>query len=314
MLFIKGLDLYGKAWKKIAGIIKTRTVVQIRTHAQKYFLKMAKVRHSGESTGASSSSVSVRVSHRVSFVLSCLEASVFSNAVNGFWAQKRHRKRPVAIAPVLIPFVKPVDEFDSTADPYSTLYHFLSPRIGTVLTQTSALVVPVDGDGAEKHPSGESLPMVRYATERTQLTSDDLILPPWYSKRESIESLLQIAESLDWTEDHGGALHCPPDNCGYGSTAYGDYPNSPLTSAVSSLTASGEEDHLHPVKDEEGRLLYPVRAGQSLDALFSNPEFIEAMWTQRMHLATGSIGGDACSDLNTVRCNECLHSARDAEF
>jgi len=33
-LFLKGLELYGREWKKIAAIIPTRTVVQIRTHAQ----------------------------------------------------------------------------------------------------------------------------------------------------------------------------------------------------------------------------------------------------------------------------------------
>ena len=39
-LFLKGLEMHGKGWKKIASLIKTRTVVQIRTHAQKYFLKL----------------------------------------------------------------------------------------------------------------------------------------------------------------------------------------------------------------------------------------------------------------------------------
>jgi SHAQKYF class myb-like DNA-binding protein len=33
-LFLKGLELHGREWKKIAASIKTRTVVQIRTHAQ----------------------------------------------------------------------------------------------------------------------------------------------------------------------------------------------------------------------------------------------------------------------------------------
>jgi SHAQKYF class myb-like DNA-binding protein len=46
--FIKGLEMYGKGWKKIASLIKTRTVVQIRTHAQKYFLKLTKARQSGD--------------------------------------------------------------------------------------------------------------------------------------------------------------------------------------------------------------------------------------------------------------------------
>lgn len=51
-LFIKGLEMYGKGWKKIASLIKTRTVVQIRTHAQKYFLKLSKARQNGELASA----------------------------------------------------------------------------------------------------------------------------------------------------------------------------------------------------------------------------------------------------------------------
>ncbi len=40
--FVDGLEKHGKEWKKIAAMIPSRTVVQIRTHAQKYFQKMAK--------------------------------------------------------------------------------------------------------------------------------------------------------------------------------------------------------------------------------------------------------------------------------
>lgn len=40
--FVKGLELYGREWKKVASLIPSRTVVQIRTHAQKYFQKLAK--------------------------------------------------------------------------------------------------------------------------------------------------------------------------------------------------------------------------------------------------------------------------------
>lgn len=42
-LFLKGLETFPyRAWKKIATLIKTRTVVQIRTHAQKYYQKLEK--------------------------------------------------------------------------------------------------------------------------------------------------------------------------------------------------------------------------------------------------------------------------------
>jgi len=47
-LFLQGLEQFGKGWKKIAGLIQSRTVVQIRTHAQKYFQKLAKARQNGE--------------------------------------------------------------------------------------------------------------------------------------------------------------------------------------------------------------------------------------------------------------------------
>ncbi|KAL9179260.1 hypothetical protein ACHAXT_008550 [Thalassiosira profunda] len=47
-LFLQGLEQHGKGWKKIATLIRSRTVVQIRTHAQKYFQKLAKARNNGE--------------------------------------------------------------------------------------------------------------------------------------------------------------------------------------------------------------------------------------------------------------------------
>jgi SHAQKYF class myb-like DNA-binding protein len=40
VVFLDGLRSYGKQWKTIAGLIGTRTVVQVRTHAQKYFQKI----------------------------------------------------------------------------------------------------------------------------------------------------------------------------------------------------------------------------------------------------------------------------------
>ncbi|KAG5175592.1 hypothetical protein JKP88DRAFT_196747, partial [Tribonema minus] len=41
-LFLKALGVYGKEWKRVAAMVGTRTVVQTRTHAQKYFQKLQK--------------------------------------------------------------------------------------------------------------------------------------------------------------------------------------------------------------------------------------------------------------------------------
>lgn len=45
-LFVRGLHLYNKQWKSIAEMIQTRSIVQIRTHAQKYFQKLLKSKDS----------------------------------------------------------------------------------------------------------------------------------------------------------------------------------------------------------------------------------------------------------------------------
>ena len=41
-MFLEGLKRFGKRWKHISEYIKTRSVVQIRSHAQKFFKRQAK--------------------------------------------------------------------------------------------------------------------------------------------------------------------------------------------------------------------------------------------------------------------------------
>lgn len=44
-LFIQGCLAYGNNWKKMKQIVKTRTSAQIRSHAQKYLIKLTKKHH-----------------------------------------------------------------------------------------------------------------------------------------------------------------------------------------------------------------------------------------------------------------------------
>ncbi|RLN57936.1 hypothetical protein BBJ28_00002599 [Nothophytophthora sp. Chile5] len=41
-LFLEGLQRFGKSWKKISSLVLSRTLVQIRTHAQKYLQKQSR--------------------------------------------------------------------------------------------------------------------------------------------------------------------------------------------------------------------------------------------------------------------------------
>jgi len=49
-LFLKGLKLYGRDWKKIEVLVGSRTGPQIRSHAQKYFNRIGKEGTSSEET------------------------------------------------------------------------------------------------------------------------------------------------------------------------------------------------------------------------------------------------------------------------
>lgn len=49
-VFLEGLQMHGKQWKTIATMIGTRTVVQVRTHAQKYFQKLERKNKDGGSS------------------------------------------------------------------------------------------------------------------------------------------------------------------------------------------------------------------------------------------------------------------------
>mmetsp|Transcript_11981 Transcript_11981/g.27834 ORF Transcript_11981/g.27834 Transcript_11981/m.27834 type:complete len:292 (-) Transcript_11981:777-1652(-) len=55
--FLQGLELFGKKWTKVAEVVRTRTTVQVRSHAQKYFQKMVKGKHDGEPTAGTGAGV-----------------------------------------------------------------------------------------------------------------------------------------------------------------------------------------------------------------------------------------------------------------
>ncbi|EQC31587.1 hypothetical protein SDRG_10757 [Saprolegnia diclina VS20] len=48
-LFLQGVALYGKDWRRIARLVQTRTTVQTRSHAQKHFDRLEKEQKDGKS-------------------------------------------------------------------------------------------------------------------------------------------------------------------------------------------------------------------------------------------------------------------------
>ena len=69
--FLRGLELYGRKWSKIANFVQSRSSVQVRTHAQGYLLGYPKPRKEGSSMAAAlgltrlrDSSTPITVEHR----------------------------------------------------------------------------------------------------------------------------------------------------------------------------------------------------------------------------------------------------------
>lgn len=104
-VFLVGLEKHGKEWKEISHMIPTRSVVQIRTHAQKYFQKVAKSRaregkldpKSGEhnqivSTASSTASLSNHKRRRAAKKNCRKDANVYHKKIS-YMIEKKRRKR-----------------------------------------------------------------------------------------------------------------------------------------------------------------------------------------------------------------------------
>jgi len=205
--------LYGKGWKKIATLIKTRTVVQIRTHAQKYFLKLSKARQSSDGSNGFDS----------------------KSCQNGIRKRRHRRKklcRLMSVTPLLHPFVKVSSSSSCDADPSNptidadrTLYDFLTPKIGEKTISSSTAVEELmstedvskmeDGDrcafdkGSKGLESDCSASRAAVVVEKLTLTADDRQLPEWYSRCEHVSVLLRRADGLNWLEDSFTAIPIP---------------------------------------------------------------------------------------------------------
>lgn len=78
-VFLEGLATYGKQWKTIAGWIGTRTVVQVRTHAQKYFQKMERS-HKPNSSSTSATATTLKYNSNPSTVAAATRTSLNAGA------------------------------------------------------------------------------------------------------------------------------------------------------------------------------------------------------------------------------------------
>ena len=234
-LFLKGLELYGKGWKKIAQLIKTRTVVQIRTHAQKYFQKLTKAKadpadpaaaNKGDGKAQGGAGGRSSKSRKRPAAGGRRDRVVFQPAGSG----------GVAVAPSLLPYLALPGVGGSVE---VGLYRFLSPalidgkaptELQSELAAAQAKQAKQEAHEVEESGGGSPAPAIveGHAGEVSgsqcsvqgaggpQLAPSSskrapgavsalpVRLPEWYAHGAGMQALLAQAETIDWTADTGG--------------------------------------------------------------------------------------------------------------
>eukprot|EP00591_Stephanopyxis_turris_P000817 CAMPEP_0195514048 /NCGR_PEP_ID=MMETSP0794_2-20130614/5562_1 /TAXON_ID=515487 /ORGANISM="Stephanopyxis turris, Strain CCMP 815" /LENGTH=539 /DNA_ID=CAMNT_0040642213 /DNA_START=462 /DNA_END=2081 /DNA_ORIENTATION=+ len=238
-LFLQGLDQHGKGWKKIASLIKSRTVVQIRTHAQKYFQKLAKARQNGEEGDVSMEGRGMMTSQaaKKKRQLNGTKRKSISSVVSSVTRENKNGSSLPPVAPALAPYIVIPAESNSGTPPSlpssvleDSLYRFLTPGTGDKFypEHGSRNVIPTDHQGPNKidsSPRQASTNCIKVPQVNKTIASHGLALdgecspttvtdisfptfgvgdaPQWYSKGAEIEDLLEEADTLDWLADSG---------------------------------------------------------------------------------------------------------------
>mmetsp|Transcript_31288 Transcript_31288/g.71576 ORF Transcript_31288/g.71576 Transcript_31288/m.71576 type:complete len:439 (-) Transcript_31288:2267-3583(-) len=225
-LFLKGLEEHGKGWKKIASLIKSRTVVQIRTHAQKYFQKLAKARQNGEEgevtmegRNAFPHSKKRRQSNgsKRKGVTSIVQSIMKENSLLD---PKKTKSTSQSVGPVLSPYLSPMIEpnFMSSSVLEDSLHRFLTPlnMAGDIPSQqqNDAQVSSWSDQNKVTNPNNITLPALKAPravasgesspTGVTEFAFSTKEQPVWFSRGVDVDELLVEADSLDWLCDTGG--------------------------------------------------------------------------------------------------------------
>mmetsp|Transcript_21023 Transcript_21023/g.66039 ORF Transcript_21023/g.66039 Transcript_21023/m.66039 type:complete len:363 (+) Transcript_21023:190-1278(+) len=164
--FLQGLELFGKKWTKVADIVGTRTTVQVRSHAQKYFQKLEKDRAAPAASGQVD------------------RAAPSPKSVSMPGARDRPARQD-AEAPARDD--APADARRQSAAPVPlALRRFLPPKI-----------VASGRAGAAELAAG----LFKFLSPLAMPKAD---IPEWYRRGGKLQELLDEAASLDWRDDDGG--------------------------------------------------------------------------------------------------------------
>jgi SHAQKYF class myb-like DNA-binding protein len=193
--FLHGLELFGKKWTKVADVVGSRTTVQVRSHAQKYFQKLEKDRAAPSGGGGSAAGRSARP--------------------GGFGAAGRsgfdfdddgdRGGQAIAVPPALRRFLPPAVAANGragAADVAQGLFKFLSPLSLPGGAGHSGSSTKVNEMARRIFDDDPSRPPPEGARSRP---APPPAVPEWYRRGGKIDELLGDAAQIRWEDDDGGA-------------------------------------------------------------------------------------------------------------
>lgn len=189
--FLQGLELFGKKWTKVADIVGTRTTVQVRSHAQKYFQKLEKDRAAPTSggSGVDRPPAKATTSRPVAEPEGAKGTAQLSARTGG--------AGPVAVPVALRRFLPPKVVASGRAgatDLAAGLFNFLTPL---ALPETSEPKRPEDEEEEEDDDALKGAASPPDSVDKTGV-------PDWYRRGGKLKELLDEATTIDWREDDGG--------------------------------------------------------------------------------------------------------------
>mmetsp|Transcript_21290 Transcript_21290/g.58958 ORF Transcript_21290/g.58958 Transcript_21290/m.58958 type:complete len:327 (+) Transcript_21290:197-1177(+) len=198
-IFLEGLATHGKQWKTISTMIGTRTVVQVRTHAQKYFQKLER-----KNKAANKAVGSVSISHSKQSKRKSLPTSLPS------------RKKSKSVSPVKQTVPRTASLSLVSIDHYQHPPSDMSAHVSTSSLST--------GNWSTESPTGvHELDLQNSSIEDSTKDEDNYLLEDAMAAAESAQAAVENADDpLDWLIS-GGMGHLPESSLGQNPPMFPDF-------------------------------------------------------------------------------------------
>jgi SHAQKYF class myb-like DNA-binding protein len=266
--FLHGLELFGKKWTKVADVVGSRTTVQVRSHAQKYFQKLEKDRAQPSGSGGRGRA-----------------GAGFGGRQFGDYDGLDEGAAPIAVPLALRKFLPAGTGQNGHAGPADVaagLFKFLSPlALPSKPDKVNEMARTIfDDPAADLH---------HQQLEARSRPAPPPTVPEWYRRGGRLDELLRDAAQIEWKDDSGGEpLKDPPPPVYRAPPPPKPFPRRPSAQwALPPGKRRRDEEALAHIATGTERGAAALPRFSSLDALYSASILVDRRPRSDSHGSTG---------------------------